>query len=372
MKNSIIFFVIIFTLCNTACKKNNTPATKPAVIDTTILKGISSFKMGAALDVYKLQTDAMYKKTVLEQLNSITIENAVKWPAVHPNENTFDFTGGGYIADFCVSNNKRLHGHCLIWYSANPDWLNNFVGDSLAWENLFKTHIQTVVGHYKGKATSWDVVNEAFRDDNGTLRVLDKNKRDNFDDGCIWARHLGNDYLSRAFKYAQEADPAALLFYNEYGQEWSAAKTDAIVNMVNDFKSRGIPINGLGLQMHIDIHTSEGGIATAIQKLSATGLLIHISELNISVNPSNDQSLTFRPALQTIQANKYTYIATQYKKLVPANQQYGITTWNVSDKDSLIRTYILHNDWPLLFDDNYARKPCYYNFREALKIESVA
>lgn len=370
MKSRMPLLLLTCLLCSFACKKSSSalpPSPVPPVInDTETLKSVSPFKIGAAIDVYLLQTNTLYKNILIKEQSSITIENAVKWPTVHPAEKKFDFSGGDYIADFCAANNKRLHGHCLIWYQFNPDWLNNFAGDSLAWEQLFKTHIQTVVAHYKGRATSWDVVNEAFHED-GVLRVDDLNAGDRFDDGCIWARHLGTDYIARAFEYAHEADPDALLFYNEYGQEWSEAKTNAIINMVNDFKTRGIPINGLGLQMHTDINASNNGITKALEKLASTGLLIHISELDISVNTANDQSVVFTTALQNLQADKYAFIAGEYKKLVPAVQQYGITTWNVGDKDSWIRTYIMHKDWPLLFDDNYARKPAYYSFRGGLK-----
>jgi endo-1,4-beta-xylanase len=135
---------------------------------------------------------------------------------------------------FCTANGKRMHGHCLVWHQDNPAWLINFNGDSLAWEYLFKTHIQTLVAHYKGKATSWDVVNEALND-KGRLRLHDTNPSDNYDDGSIWSRHLGTDYVARAFIYAHEADPSALLFYNDYGQEWSDRKTDSIITMINNF-----------------------------------------------------------------------------------------------------------------------------------------
>jgi endo-1,4-beta-xylanase len=373
MKNVFSCLGILMTVCIFSCKKgdstptNTTRDTTVYAPDTTTLKGVSPFKIGAAIDPFKLQTDAAYRKVLMEQENSITIENAVKWPTIHPTENSFDFTGGDYIADFCRLNDKRLHGHCLIWYSSNPAWLTNFVGDSLAWESLFKTHIQTVVAHYRGKAKSWDVVNEAFRDEDGTLRVLDRFPNDNFDDGCIWARHLGTDYIARAFKYAHEADPAALLFYNEYGQEWKDAKTVAIVNMVNDFRARGIPIHGIGLQMHTNINSSNAGITMAFQKLAATGLQIHISELDVQVNPSNNQSALYTADLQTRQSDKYAFIATEYKRLIPTSQQYGITTWNVGDKDSWIRSYLMYKDWPLFFDDNYERKTCFYVFRNAIK-----
>lgn len=365
-----ICIILVIALLALQCKKNAgtnpiSPPT-PAVNDTTTLKNVAPFSIGASIDVGMLKTDLLYRNTLVMQHSSITTENTLKWPLVHPSQNAFDFSGGDFIADFCTMNQKRLHGHCLIWYQSNPEWLNNFVGDSLAWEALFKTHIQTVVSHYKGKVTGWDVVNEAFHDEDGSLRVQDKNTGDNFDDGCIWARHLGRGYIARAFQYAREADPQALLFYNDYGQEWSARKTDSILAMVNDFKTMGVPIDGLGIQMHTDIKASNDGITNALQKLSLTGLLIHISELDISVNPANDASVVFTPALSAQQADKFAFIVGKYKTLVPALKQYGITTWNVGDKDSWIRTYLKRKDWPLLFDDSYLRKPSFYSFRTAL------
>jgi len=367
----IICLVPALMMINGGCKKSNAGSNPgiippPIVTDTTTLKNVAPFKIGAAIDVSLLQNDGAYRSLLLTQHSSITTENVLKWPAVHPSETSFDFTGGDYIASFCAANNKRLHGHCLVWYQANPNWLINYNGDSTAWELLLKTHIQTVVGHYKGKASSWDVVNEAFHDNDGSLRVQDIIPGDNFDDGSIWARHLGRDYIARAFQYAHEADPDALLFYNDYGQEWSDAKTDSILSMVNDFKTRGIPISGLGIQMHTDINAYEPGIVKAIQKFAATGLQIHISELDIAVNPSNDPALTFSSTLASKQADKYAFIVHQYKLLVPKAQQYGITTWNVTDKDSWIRTYLKHNDWPLLFDDRYSRKEAFIGFRDAL------
>ncbi len=329
------------------------------------LQSVSPFPVGAAIDPGLLQNNAAYRHIVETEFNSITPENVLKWAGVHPAENRFDFTKGDILADFALKNHKRFHGHNLCWYQYNSAWVRNFNGDSAAWENLLKTHIETVASHYKGKATSWDAVNEAFHDD-GTLRVEDTNPADNKDDGCIWARHIGKDYIAKAFIYAHEADPNALLFYNDYDQEIHPAKLQAIINMVNDFKKRGIPINGIGIQMHITINTPNEGISDAIKQLAATGLQIHIAELDIRVNTNKDTALTYTQALQDAQAAKYSFVVQQYKKLVPAKQQYGITTWNVGDADSWLRHFYTKNDWPLLFDDSYNKKQVYHSFLKAL------
>jgi len=365
LKIFAVSVLLYFVFINCSCTKHEGLTTTLVQSDTTPLKNIAPFKVGASVVVPLLQNDSAYINTVLQQYNSITTANTLKWYIAHPAQNMFDFSGGDYIADFCAANGKRMHAHCLIWYLDNPQWLNNFNGDSLAWENLFKTHIQTLVAHYKGKTTSWDVVNEALNDD-GSLRVNDKNLSNNYDDGSIWARHLGPDYVARAFIYAHEADTSTLLFYNDYGQEWDDRKTDSIIAMINRFKARGIPINGLGIQMHTNINASENGIKKAFQKAAATGLLIHISELDVGVNPSNNQTIEFSDALAQRQANLYAFIVQQYKQLIPAKQQYGITTWDVSDADSWLVTELKRKDWPLLFDKNFTKKPAYFSFRNAL------
>ena len=137
--------------------------------------------------------------------------------------------------------------------------------------------------------------------------------------------------------------------------------------MVEDFKQRKIPISGLGIQMHINIDTKEKGITNAIKQLAATGLLIHISELDIAVNTKKDKDFVFTDSLKAVQSKKYAFVVEQYKKLVPKKQQYGITFWNVGDADSWLITWKKVIDYPLLFDTNYQRKECYEAFAKELK-----
>jgi len=251
------------------------------------------------------------------------------------NKGVFNYADGDYIVAFAKQNHMRMHAHNLIWHQALPGWVLNFQGDSSAWENLFKTHIETEAAHYKGEVASWDVVNEAIRDDNGALRNQDVNPGD----GSVWRQHLGPGYIARAFQYAHEADPNALLFYNDYGQEWGGIKLDSMIAMVANLKNKGIPISGIGMQMHIDINADTAGITSALKRLAATGLKVHISELDISVNPNNDPDIVFIDALQFKQAALYQFIAETYRASVPAAQRYGITTWEFGDADSWIPSF---------------------------------
>lgn len=344
-------------------QSGNTSLKTSSIIDTGgRLQLQSRFPIGAAVDPKRLYRDQQYANIVSTQFNSLTSENALKWTTVEPQQDQFNFNKGDSIVAFAQAHNMRVHGHVLVTVSSTslPAWVNNFQGDKNAWETLFKNHIQGEVSHYKGKITSWDVVNETF-DDHGNIRTTSQTGDNN-----IWLDHIGSDYTARAFQYAHEADPNALLFYNDNKQEINGNKLNAIINMVNDFKRRGIPINGLGVQMHININTPNEGIENALKRLAQTGLLIHISELDIRINPKNDFSIDSASSLKA-QADKYYFVAHAYSTIIPKAQQYGITFWNVTDKDSWITLAKHAQDSPLLFDKNYNEKPAYKAFSDGLR-----
>lgn len=355
----VVLALLLFAFLESCKKSIHAPA--PVVVAT--LKGTAAFSMGSAIASYNLKNSDLYTQVLTTEYNSITAEYEMKFDWTEPQQGKYNYADGDYLVSFATQNHMRMHAHNLIWHQALPTWVLNFQGDSVAWENLFKTHIETEVLHYKGQVTSWDVVNEALRDDNGTLRTNDVNPGD----GSIWGRHLGKDYVARAFQYAHEADPGALLFYNDYGQEWSTVKLNAIIAMVIDFKNSGVPIDGIGIQLHTDINADTAGITNALKKLAATGLKIHISELDISVNPNNVQGLTLSSMLQTAQSSKYQFIAKSYLENVPPAQQYGITTWEFSDANSWIPSFYNRPDWPLPFDASFQKKPAYYGLLNGVK-----
>ena len=353
MKNSPGLYILLCLLIM-ACSKKNSPAngTPPAVIvppivvaaDTSLYKMVP-FPMGAAVAINLVKNNAKYSGIVTKEFNSITAENAMKFSGLHPAENTFFWTDADYLVAYAQTNNKRLHGHTLNWYQSMPTWVTNFSGDSTAWEKMLKTHIQTVVAHFKGKVAAWDVVNEYFND-NGTVR------------NSLWVQKLGEDYIARCFQYANQADPDVLLFYNDYGHEYSTAKRTAITNMIASFKTRGIPIHGIGLQFHLSVGQPDANISAAIASAAATGLQVHISELDIRLNANKAQTFPFTTTMASQQAAKYEHVVKAYKSILAA-QQYGITTWNVTDADSWIPNWQGAPDYPLPFDANYQRKEAY-------------
>jgi endo-1,4-beta-xylanase len=224
-----------------------------------------------------------------------------------------------------------------------------------------KTHIQTVVIHFKGRVASWDVVNEAFTDES-ELRNVEYEKKES----SIWRKKVGIDYIQKAFHYAHEADPDAILFYNDFGQENKSKKQLAILTMVADFKRRNVPIHGLGLQFHMPLNKSETDIKQAIATSAMSGLKVHISELDIlASNWKKDSTLQYTETLQQQHADKFQQVVEIYRKYVPESQQHGITTWNVGDTDSWI-TKMGYTDWPVLFDKDYKKKKTYEGFKKGL------
>jgi endo-1,4-beta-xylanase len=308
----------------------------------SLLKDAVSFRLGASVNPRMLVENEAYRNIAGNEFTSMTAENHMKMMLIHPAADRFDFSKGDEIVAFAAKTGKRMHGHTLVWHNQVPQWMKDFQGDPKAWEDLLKNHIKTVVTHYKGKVSGWDVVNESFLDD-GSLRP------------SIWADHIP-DYIAKSFQWAHEADPNALLFYNDYGQDGHPKKMQAILDLVAELQKRKIPIHGLGLQMHINVDSKRTEIARVIEQSIQTGLAIHFSELDIAVNPKNNPDYIYQDSTQN---ELFQFIFTSFRA-IPARQQYGITFWNISDKDSWLRGYFKRpKEYPLLFDETYTKKAGY-------------
>lgn len=334
------------------------------------LKDIAPFPIGTAISKATIN-DPTGNSIILNEFNRLTPEFQMKIGTTNPKSKTnYFFKFAEDIVDYANENHKQVHGHALVYpmgFNSYPAWMKEMSAraDSVEWENFMKERIQTLVKRYKAKGVkTWDVVNEAFLD-NGKLHkepikgVINKEN--------IWAKMLGDDYIARAFQYAHEADPEALLFYNDFGHEFSnSKKVDAIIAMVADFKKRGIPIHGIGLQMHTSINRDKSNIENALKNLSKTGLLIHISETTIEINKDKSQTLENGPSAERLQKQKQKYKEIiEAMRFIPKDQRFGFTIWGVSDK----RSYPVRPvaDWPTIWDDNYAKKPAYDGVVEGLQ-----
>ena len=234
-------------------------------------------------------------------------------------------------------------------------------------DSVLKLWITGAVTHYAGKVKAWDVVNEPMADGTSGLRTsTNTTKNPGETDYFFWSDYLGRSFALKAFEYAHAADPNALLFINEYGLESNTAKLDSLLNYVKELQAAGAHIDGIGTEMHTAWNVSPNGVDNMFQKLAATGLKIRISELDVSINPFTKPgiSLSPTPLLFGYQAATYKYIVSSYLKYVPKEQRYGITIWGVDDPDSW--KYNNGNDFPLLFDKNFAKKPAYAGVLQGL------
>jgi len=243
--------------------------------------------------------------------------------------------------------------------------LSSIAVDPVLVDNALHNWITTMVDRYKGKVTGWDVANEVVIDGTGDLRTS-SNSSGSANDNFYWADHLGRNYIANAFRWANAADSSAKLFINDYNLESDSRKLDSVIKLINVLKTAGVPIHGVGLQMHISINTNNTGIDNAFQKLAATGLLIHVSEMDVRINPANTSGFSATSALLDMQAQKYKYVAQSYFQNVPSAQRFGITVWNLTDADSWI-VLSGKEDFPTLFNSSYQKKPAFSSLVQGLK-----
>lgn len=323
------------------------------------LKDQVAFPIGNIVSASRLAstTGETFREILLNDFNSITAENDMKMAEIFRGPDDYNFTRGDAIVEYAREHALRVHGHALVWHASVPGWLNNHSGTDEEFAILIENYIKVTVAHFaefkddEGNAivASWDVLNEYFE---GSIPR-----------NSIFKQRMGDDYYQKLFQWAREADPDVKLFYNDYNIAGQQGKRTAILNMVSDLQSNGIAIDGIGMQMHLNHDWPSSDLPTSIEEVAATGLLVHVSELDVKVN-YNDDVTEFTEERSAEQADQYQRAAYYYTTLVPPSQQFGITIWGMRDVDSWL--YSGGSDWPLIFDNDYQPKPAYYSFKTGL------
>lgn len=327
------------------------------------LKDIANYPIGNIVSASRLtsSSEGEFRVVLNNDFNSITAENDMKMANMFVGPNSFDFSDGDAIVAYAKANGMRVHGHALIWHPnyAIPDWLENFSGTDAEFEAHIENYVKTTVEHFalevdangNSIVAAWDVVNEYF-DDNGDVR------------STLFTQRMGSDYIERIFQWAREADPNVKLFYNDYNIAGQTNKRSSILSMANSFQNSGIPIDGIGMQMHLSsAWPSQQEVTQAITDVAGSNLLVHISELDIGINPNDDiNSLTVERAQE--QEALYNHVSSEYSSIVPSSQQYGITVWGVRDQDSW--RYDGGTEWPLLYNENFEFKIAHRGFADGL------
>jgi endo-1,4-beta-xylanase len=309
---------------------------------------------GAALAASRLGESAY--ATAAREHSYVTPENEMKWGPIEPSRGTFAFGPADQIVSFATQNGMKVKGHALVWHEQLPGWVNN-ITNANDLRTAMINHINGVLNHYRGKIGEWDVVNEAWvttgRFGDGDPRLRD----------TVFTRLLGPTFIDEAFMAARQADPNVLLIYNDFANEGLSDKSTAIYNMVKDMKARGVPIDGVGLQMHVGVNTmpTRAQVEANLQRLAELGLKVYISEMDVN-----------GCAGYTAEQQR-----TQYHDMVAACLAQpacvAFTIWGVTDRYSWLNTSTDDSRCPsgqqprpLLWDDNYGKKPAYSGVMDAL------
>lgn len=313
------------------------------------LRGIS---IGTAANARALRTDAAYRETLAQEFNILTTENELKFGPLCPHPSAYDFGPAEELVSFARANDMRIRGHTLLWHKMNPPWVVEGRYNRHQALDLLHRHIFTTIGHFHGEINAWDVVNEPV-DENGGLR-------DSF-----WLHAIGPDYIAYSFRWAREADPTARLFINEYGVEGLNEKSAALYNLLKELLDMGVPVDGVGLQMHLALKsTALNGaknfaapppvheLFDNMKRLGDLGLELHITEMDVQIRD-----------LPGIPEERLRKQAEVYREVLSTALRCphlkAFILWGFTDRHTWLPKHTGCTDAPLLFDECYQPKPAY-------------
>lgn len=326
------------------------PAPPPLVPTLRDLAGPAGLRVGAAVDVNALATDGDYAAALAAEYDAVTPENAMKWDTSEPRPGHFDFGPSERLVSFARQNGMLVRGHNLVWFEQNPGWLvGQADGPTTAALMLsaLQRHVTTMVGHFRGRVSQWDVVNEAVADD-GTLRP------------DLWLRSAGPAYIADAYRWAHTADPAATLFYNDYGIESPGPKADAVYSLLAWLRARGVPVGGVGFELHVTGPAAFDATALRAEmaRFAGLGLEVAVTEMDVRMRPP------FSGARLRQQAADYASALSACREQ-PACHTF--VTWGFTDEDSWVPGTFPGFGAALPFDSHLRPKPAAYALQATLR-----
>ncbi len=319
---------------------------------------------GCAVDAAVLRSDEAYRNLLAEQYNIVVAENCMKWGGLRPTADTYSFDEADELVAFAETHGMKVRGHNFVWHESIPEWFETTVTKENA-RKFLTDHILAVGGRYKDRIHSWDVVNEAIQIKDG--------HPDGLRTSSPWMERLGPEYIDIAFRTARQADPRALLTYNDYGIEYDneeeERKRTAVLGLLRRMKAAGTPIDALGIQSHIKAG-GKGGFGKGIGELMTVahelGLQVFVTELDVNDDDVASDEVDVRDREV---ANVYRdYLATVLRD--PAVK--AVLTWGVSDRHTWLNNAPTHQkkqpnrtQRPLPFDRNYAPKEAFFAMRDS-------
>jgi endo-1,4-beta-xylanase len=308
-----------------------------------------TFLVGAAINPGQVLMGDTHQ-LIARQFDVVVADNDMKPLLLNRREGRYEFGMADEIVDWANKNGIKVRGHCLVWHQQAAPWMFTQDGKPVSREVLIermRTYIHDVVGHFKGKVWAWDVVNEAFAPGEAGIETENGWRKSD------WYRIIGPDYVGLAFQFAHEADPDALLFYNDYETQ-NPAKRQLILDLVKSLQKKGIPIHGVGHQAHVYLaYPSAAELETTIREVARLGLHNHITELDVSLRERwNAPIPEVTPAVLERQAQRYAELFQMFKR--NKDQIDAVLVWGITDEISWLKP-----DQPLLFSE-YKPKPAFW------------
>lgn len=280
--------------------------------------------IGTCVNGRTLRSDGEYRRVLAREFNSVTSENGMKWRAIQPRRGEFDFSRADALMEFAEENGMAVRGHTLVWHSYNPAWLEEGEWSPEELRGLMREHIFKTLDHCRGRVYCWDVVNEAWTEDGGLQKGTVTGRS-----GSVWPRILGEEYVELAFRLAREADPDVKLFYNDFGFEGMNAKSETVYAKLKASLAKGVPIDGVGLQMHVSLDdpVKPEELSANIRRLGELGLEVHITELDIRIK---------EPATEEDLRNQARLFSDYLRVCLEDEACPSFTLWGFTDRSSWI------------------------------------
>jgi endo-1,4-beta-xylanase len=318
-------------------------ASTPSGPTLRALAAAHNLVFGSAANTAALRADPGYRDVLGRQFGAVTAEDAMKWANVEPARGRYRWDDADRVVDFAHRNHQLVYGHALAWYSALPAWLSTV--DSAGLAAVLRAHVEDEVSRYRGRVWAWDVVNEAVNAD-GSLR------------DSAWLRTLGPDYLAQVFGWAHAKDPSATLFLNDFGMEDVNRKSNAVYAIVKQLRAQGVPVGGVGFQLHWTTDPLPAGFTANLRRFAALGVRVAITEADVRIA----LPVTF---------DKLAAQAAVYRQAVAGCLAVAgcvsFTVWGFTDRYSWIPGLSPADGAACLFDTGFQPKAAYAAVLGALK-----
>ncbi len=310
--------------------------------------------IGTAVATIPLLSDQKYARILAREFNMVTPENAMKFQFIHPRPDRYAFADADAIVDFAEANDMAIHGHTLAWKEALPRWVTEPDHSDARIRDILAEHIATVVGRYKGRIQSWDVVNEPFEPFGAELRTASP-----------WYQVMGKDYIAFALEEAHRADPEAKLYINDYALEDPGPKSDAMYELAKSLLAQGVPLHGIGFQMHEDMTDDYWPVEASVfrdnvQRFIDLGLEVRISEMDVNLQDDDSEERLQQQA-------EYFRSILELALDKPAFTAFSM--WGFTDRYSSLQEWWDADGFGngLIFDAEHQPKPAYFSLQEALQ-----